>query len=208
MALLVDAVAEETSRSRWVIPDSLRIPVAAANEDAIRDYIGDIEAVLSGGSPKRAFLVTVPERQPIDPLYPISEHPNVAILHARRQVWVHIAFTRYRRAYQRAFPADDISHQVLSHAMNRRIAALKGFQYVRLTPVSPGGNSSSSFSEQWGVALHGTPRVQEIRKIRPPYIQYGDLADLMLMLDIKLGGGIMDAVNEGQRLVERRLVIP
>ncbi|PHR19441.1 MAG: hypothetical protein COA41_07105 [Sphingopyxis sp.] len=35
-------------------------------------------------------------------------------------------------------------------------------------------------------------------------IRYGDLADLMLMMDIKLGGGIMDVVNEGQKLVEPR----
>ena len=37
------------------------------------------------------------------------------------------------------------------------------------------------------------------------YIQYGDLCDLMLMLDLRLGGGVMDAVNEGQKLVERRI---
>jgi hypothetical protein len=35
-------------------------------------------------------------------------------------------------------------------------------------------------------------------------IRYGDLADLMLMMDIKLGGGIMDVINEGQKLVEPR----
>jgi hypothetical protein len=29
----------------------------------------------------------------------------------------------------------------------------------------------------------------------------------MLMLDMKLGGGVMDAVNEGQKLVERRTAI-
>ena len=39
------------------------------------------------------------------------------------------------------------------------------------------------------------------RRIRPPYIQYADLSDLMLMLDMKLGGGVMDAVNEGQKLL-------
>jgi hypothetical protein len=30
--------------------------------------------------------------------------------------------------------------------------------------------------------------------------KYGDVCDLMLMLDMKLGGGVMDAVNEGQRI--------
>lgn len=112
------------------------------------------------------------------------------MLHARRQVWVH---------NRRAFPDEVITGKVLSHAMNRRTAALKGFDYVRITPVSRGGNSSSSFSEHWGVALHGSPEQLATRRIRPPFIQYADLSDLMLMLDIKLGGGVMDAVNEGTK---------
>jgi len=86
--------------------------------------------------------------------------------------------------------------------MNRRTAALKGFDFVRITPTSRANNSSSSYSESWAVALHSSERQKAIRRIRPPYIQYGDLSDLMLMLDMKLGGGIMDAVNEGQKLLE------
>jgi hypothetical protein len=35
-------------------------------------------------------------------------------------------------------------------------------------------------------------------------IQYADLSDLMLMLDMKLGGGVMDAVNVAQRLIDPR----
>jgi hypothetical protein len=146
----------------------------------------------------------VPEEREIDPLLPISDHSNAGILHARQQVWVHIAFHRYRHAYRKAFPDEDIAGQVLSHAMNRRTAALKGFDYVRITPVSRAGNSSSGFSEKWAVELHGSPREIAVRRVRPPYIQYADLSDLMLMLDMKLGGGVMDAVNEGQRLLERR----
>jgi hypothetical protein len=33
------------------------------------------------------------------------------------------------------------------------------------------------------------------------FVQYADLTDLMLMLDLKLGGGFMDAVNDGQKLL-------
>jgi len=117
---------------------------------------------------------------------------------------VHVGFSRYRGAYRRAFSDEAIADKVLSHAMNRRTAAIKGFNYVRITPVSRGGNSSSGFSEQWGVTLHGSPGQVAARRTRPPFIQYGDLSDLMLMLDLRLGGGVMDAVNEGQRLVERR----
>lgn len=204
MPLLIDKAAREIALSRWTLPLCLHVPIAAVDEEAIRNYIGTIERVLSPGSPNRALLVTVPETAGIDPLLPISDHANAWIFHARRQVWVHIAYNRYRHAYRKAFPDEDIASRVLSHTMNRRTAALKGFDYVRITPVSRGGNSSSSFSEKWAVELHGSPRAVAKRRLRPPYIQYGDLCDLMLMLDMKLGGGVMDAVNEGQKLVERR----
>jgi hypothetical protein len=39
---------------------------------------------------------------------------------------------------------------------------------------------------------------------RGAFIEYADITDLMLMLDMKLGGGVMDAVNEGQKLVRPR----
>jgi hypothetical protein len=201
MEILIDQTAKEIVLRRAAIPDCLHVPVAAVDEAAIRYYVGTIEQVLSGGSPSRAFLVKVAAAPTIDPLLPICSHPNVELLHAERQVWVHIAFSRYREAYRKAFPDEIITGKVLSHCMNRRIAALKGFDYVRITPISRGGNSSSGFSEKWGVTLHGSPAQMAAQRIRPPFIQYADLADLMLMLDIKLGGGVMDAVNEGQKLV-------
>ena len=88
--------------------------------------------------------------------------------------------------------------------MNRRIGALKGFQYVRITPITRGSNSSSGFSENWGVALWSKPDELAAFKKRGVAIQYADLSDLMLMLDLKLGGGIMDAVNAGQELIVPR----
>lgn len=121
------------------------------------------------------------------------------------QVWVHVGYTRYRNAYKKAFPSEDIADKVLSHTMNRRVAVLKGFQYVRITPVSRGANSSSGFTENWGVALHGAPGRTPEEARRGASIQYADLSDLMLMMDLKLGGGVMSAVNEGQALVEPRL---
>lgn len=85
--------------------------------------------------------------------------------------------------------------------MNRRIATIKGFQYVRLTPTSRSANSSSAFSEKWGVSLWRKPTELASFKKRGMAIQYADLADLMLMLNMHLGGGIMDAVNASQKLI-------
>src|ERR1700712_1350456 len=111
--------------------------------------------------------------------------------------------TNYRPAYKRAFPDENIDGLILSHAMNRVTAVHKGFDFVRLTPVSGIANVSSAFSEQWAKALH-KPEEPVTRRAGPPFIQYADLSDLMLMLDMMLGGGVMDAVNEGQKLLERK----
>lgn len=201
MPFLIDNAAREVALRQWALPDCLHIPIAAVDEAAITAYIGEIEEVLAGGSPRKALLVRTKESPSIDTQLPIWEIPGSKILHERRQVWVHIGFTRYRRAYRKAFPDDAIDDKVLSHALNRRTAALMGFAYVRITPNSRGCNSSGAFSEQWSVTLHATPEQAAANRRRGAFIHYADLAALMVMMDMKLGGGVMDAVNEGQKLV-------
>jgi hypothetical protein len=206
MAQLIDGIAKDITLNRWALPECLHVPIAAVDEDAIRNYIGDVERIASGRGLQKALLVTVPECAPIDSLLPIGDHPNAGIFHARRQVWVHIGYGPYRRAYKRAFPEENTEGRILSHAMNRDTAAHKGFDFVRLTPVSRMANTSSAFSEQWAKALHRPKQPGAARRTGPPFIQYADLSELMLMLDMMLGGGFMDAVNEGQKLIERRTV--
>ena len=88
MAFLIDEIAKGIALTQWALPECLHVPIAALDEDAIRNYVGTVERVVSGPGLRRAFLVTVPEPANIDPLLPISDHPNVGILHAQRQVWV------------------------------------------------------------------------------------------------------------------------
>jgi hypothetical protein len=204
MALLIDKTAREIAFKRWALPECLHVPIAAVDEEAIRNYVGNVERVVSGRGLRRALLVTVPERAEIDPLLRISDHPNAAIFHARQQVWVHVAYKPYRPAYKRALPDENINGLILSHTMNRDTAAHKGFDFVRITPVSGVANVSSAFSEQWAKELHKPKEPVVTRRTGPPFIQYADLSDLMLMLDMMLGGGVMDAVNEGQKLLERK----
>lgn len=205
MTFKIDQIARDIALHRNVLPECLHVSVAALNEEAITTYIGDIVRILSKVTPNKAFLVRAKEPPPIDDRLPIWEMEEAAIFHRQMQVWVHVAYTRYKPAYQRAFPTEDIADKVLSHTMNRRIAVLKGFQYVRITPVSRGSNSSSGFTENWGVALQDVPGRTPEKARRGAFIQYADLCDLMLMMDLKLGGGVMSVVNEGQALVEPRL---
>lgn len=201
---MIDDVARDRALNRFGIPHCLHVPIAAVNEQAITDYVGDIVQVLSGRGARKAFLVQARPAVPIDTCYPIWDHPGSAIFHAPLQVWVHEQYRRYRPAYRRAFPDEDIQGLVLSHALNRRVAALKGFGFVRLTPTSRGANSSSAFSEQWGVALHSEDSQMKASRRLGAFIEYADLTGLMLMLDMNLGGGVMDAVNEGFKLIRPR----
>ena len=201
---MIDEIARDRALNRHGIPLCLHVPIAAVDEAAIATYVGEIRAVLSGGGVRRAFLVEAYRPEPRDPSLPIWDMPGSAVFHQPLQVWVDIDFTRYRRAWRRAFPDEPLGDAVLSHAMNRRTAALKGFGFVRITPTSRSANSSSAFCEGWGVALHGEPYQMEANRRRGVFVEYADLTDLMLMLDMKLGGGVMDTVNEGQKLVRPR----
>lgn len=198
---LIDPVAKDVARHSYGLPDCLHVPVAARNVTAIESHIGSIVRPLGRGSPANAYLIDAYPAPPIDEQYPILAKPESEIFHRSMQVWVDVRYTRYRAAYRKAFPGEDITGKVLSHALNRRVAAIKGFQYVRITPTSRGANSSSAFTEQWSLDHHSDPKRMVRPKSLAAEIQYADLTDLLLMMDIKLGGSVQDVANEGQALV-------
>lgn len=203
---MIDKTARDQAVTRYGLAECLHVPVAAADEATISTYVGEVLKVLSGGSVHQALLVLARSPPARDPRLPIWGIDGCDILHQQLQVWVDVTYTRYRRAYRAAFPNEMLDGRILSHAINRRTAALQGFQFVRLTPTSRTANSSSAFSEGWGVALHSVPEQIARTRQRGAFIKYADLTELMLMLDIRLGGGVMDAVNEGQKLVRPRPV--
>ena len=87
--------------------------------------------------------------------------------------------------------------------MNRRVARLKGFNYLRIVPISRCTNSShGGLSEGWGVAYHSTPQMREKNSASQAAVQYGDIADIAKMLNLQGGGSLMDGVNEAQKLVD------
>jgi hypothetical protein len=199
--MLVDPVAKELALRSYGLPECLHVPIAARDEEAIRSYVGEVVRVVATGRPAKALLVRAPPPSTIDRRLPIWGVDGSDIFHRELQVWVHHGYTRYRSAYRRAFPADDLGDRIISQALNRRVAALKGFAYVRVTATSRGANSSAAFSEGWAVTFHGAPEQIERNRRRVAFIQYADLTDLMVMLDVRLGGGVMELVNEGQKLV-------
>lgn len=198
---MIDEVARDLAITRYGLAECMHVPIGAVDEKAISTYVGEVQKVLSGGSARRALLVLARPAPESDPRFPIWDVNGCDILHQQLQVWVDVGYTRYRRAYCTAFPTEELGDRILSHAMNRRTATLQGFQFVRLTPTSRAANSSSAFSEGWGMTLHGTPEQMARNRKRGLFIKYADLSELMLMMDMRLGGGVMDAVNEGQKLI-------
>jgi hypothetical protein len=181
----------------------LYVPVSARDTTAIETYVGRIVESLSRGSLTKALLVEAHEPEEPDERLAIWQHPGAAVLHYPRQVWVHVDYRNYRRAYVRAFPDVDLSGFVLDHVMNRRVARLKGFAYLRIVPISREANSShGGLSEGWAVQYHTSPRMMEINRTSQAMVQYADLADLVKMLNMEGGGSFMENVNEAQKLVD------
>lgn len=181
----------------------LYIPVAARDTGAIETYVGKIVAHLSRRLPSDALLVEAHEPEEADLRLPIWSLPEAAVLHYPRQVWVHVDYGAYRRAFIRAFPDVNLAGLVIDHVMNRRVAQLKGFTYLRIVPISRAANSShGSLSEGWGVEYHSSQRMMEINRASQAVVQYADIADIVKMLNMEGGGSFMDIVNEAQKLVD------
>jgi hypothetical protein len=179
------------------------VPVAARDTNAIEIYVGRVVEFLGRRSPKQALLVESCEPDKPDQRLAIWGHPGAAMLHHPLQVWVHVDYSAYRRAYIRAFPETDLSGLVLDHIMNRRVARLKGFAYLRIVPISREANSShGGLSEGWAVEHHSSPRMMELNRASQAMVQYADRADVVKMLSMEGGGSFMDNINEAQKLVD------
>jgi hypothetical protein len=184
------------------LPSCLYIPIAARNLNAIETYVGKILSQLAPNSINQALLVEAHKPEEPDLRLPIWELPEAAILHFPLHVWVHVDFHAYRPAYMRAFPGVPLTDLVLDHILNRRVARLKGFEYLRIVPIAMGPNSShGALSENWSVQHHSSPEMKVKNGASQALVQYADLADITKMLNRKGGGSLMDEVNEAQKLV-------
>jgi hypothetical protein len=198
----IDEHAIRIPKDSGLLP-CLYVPIAARDTTAIERYVGRIAGQLAAISPDKALLVEAHEPEKPDPRLAIWDVPEASVLHFARQVWVHVDYRAYRRAYLRAFPDFDLTGLVLDHVMNRRVARLKGFAYLRIVPISRGANSShGSLSEGWAVEYHSSPEMREKNRLSQAAVQYADLSDIVKMLNMQGGGSFMDNVNKAQKLVD------
>lgn len=185
------------------LSECLYVPIAARSINAVNLYVGKIVAQLSPRANSRAVLVEADHPPSPDMNRPIWKLPQVSILHEKLQVWVHVDYSPYRAAYRRAFPEKDLDSIVLDHVLNRRVARLKEFPYLRIVPISRKSNSShGGLSEKWAVEHHSSARQREFNAASKAQVQYADAADLAKMMDIGGRGQLMDGVNELQELIK------
>ena len=180
----------------------LHTPIAARDEASIYSHIGSLIEVVVAGTPSRAILLKTAGPERMDPLLPIRQEPGASNLFRSPQLWVHVDFSDYRRAYAKAFPSEDIGALDIDHILNRHVAKVKDFFYVRLLAISKAANrSSGGLSEKWAIEFHSSERMRAKNLASPARIQYADLADIVKILDRKTGVSLQDPVNEAQALV-------
>jgi hypothetical protein len=202
MCRTIDEHAVRIPRESGLLP-CLYVPIAARDQHAIEKYVGTIIMPMASSGSHQALLVEAHDPGTLDGRLAIWDVPEAAVLHSRRQVWVHVDYTAYRQAYRRAFPEANLQGLVLDHVMNRRLARLKGFAYLRIVPIARGANSShGSLSEGWSVAYHSSPEMREKNRTSQAAVQYADIADIAKMLNRPGGGSLLDEVNEAQKLVD------
>jgi hypothetical protein len=181
----------------------LHIPIVARDREAIERYVGTIVHEINGREVALAFVVTIYQTPTIDHRLPVWNLAEAEQLHTKEQVWVHVECRHYRQVFRKALPQVDLTERDVDHVMNREIARLKGFPYIRLVPITAAANrSSGALVEKWGIAYHRSARMREVNRHSRAQVQYADIADIVKMLNISTGGGVMGAVNEAQALFE------
>jgi hypothetical protein len=118
----IDEYAILIPKNSGLLP-CLYVPIAARDTAAIEKYVGRIAGQLPSSALDKALLVEAYEPEKPDPRLAIWDLPEAAVLHFPRQVWVHVDYRAYRRAYQGAFPSVNLTGLVLDHVLNRASGA-------------------------------------------------------------------------------------
>lgn len=197
----IDELAKEKAIKLGMPPD-VHIPIGAKNIESVIRYIGPVKGIESVNE-ENAFIVTPDFTPELNKKLPLWELRESSVLHCKKQVWVHVDYKYYRLAYKLACPEENITGYVIDHILNRRVARLKGFHYLRIIPVSRGVNTNSgAVTEKYGYNYHSSDRMKNINHLVQPFIEYADIADLVKMLNQKTGGKFQDNIRGAIFLLE------
>lgn len=197
--IIANDLGVDRAINRAGMPANFLIPVAATDIDAIKKHVGHQCIPVPRTRHGNAYLVKSQCGPKVSDLA-IWQHERAEIISQDNQLWVDVAYSGYRKAYQAAFPNENIKNTVIHHVLNRRYASLHKFRYTRLVAISRSANSSSAFSENWGVSLTREGRLKE--RLEGEAIRYADISHIMPMLDMSVGGGVMENVCQALSLLK------
>jgi hypothetical protein len=199
------------------LPESLLVPIAARDVASIQGYVGCIHECIHGRSGRVNALSVIPYVKPEDlaPSAPLWSHPDAErfkrSLHPVKQIWVHVDYDGYRKAYERLDMSKIPPDHVLDHIQNREAVRLRGYShpYIRLCPVHWGVNTSAGhdtggegMEKEYLRSLDQQPEsVQVAVEVAMQCdIIYADPMDLTKMLNIAPGTFVLDGVRDMLRL--------
>jgi hypothetical protein len=201
----------DASAPKHGLPESLRVPIAAADETAIATFVGAIVQRKLGRDGVPVALLVRPHMRPstLEPNVPLWQGQPARVkvafgrLHPPLQVWVDVDYASYRDAYF-SFGQTAPAGYFLDHVQNRAAIRLRGYSHpwLRLCPVSRAVNTSGGAGAGGEGMEKDYLRSKAGRHVRSASnrIIYADPMDLTKMLDVAPGTQPLDGVRETQAL--------
>ncbi len=207
----------DTTSQLFGLPTSLRVPIAARSIETLEKYVGTIVASTRPWQGRVNAVCVKPfdfpvEKQPDVPLWQNESSEEFELrLHPPTQVWVHVDYSGYRRAYLKFDMPPIAKGYFLDHVQNREAVRLRGYShpYLRLCPVSRRVNTSGG-SDYGGEGmekqfLKDLPKLskaaqESARKALQCKVVYADPMDLTKMCDIAPGTFVLPGVGESMKL--------
>lgn len=203
----------DSEAPRFGLADSLLVPIAACDLESIETFVGEVERIKRGRGGRIQALAIRPHsrRAQASESLPIWSHPARAEFERRlfpaRQIWVHVDYGAYRKAYLELDGQEIPAGYFLDHVQNREAMHLRGnsHPFLRLCPVSRAVNTSGGHDAggegMEKAFLRERAGDETFRRQLSSYrIIYADPMDLCKMLDRPPGTGNLDGVRVTQAL--------
>ena len=208
----------DPSSQTFGLPPSVLIPIAARSATTIKKYVGHVVDAKQGRDGLTTAVLIEPFSTPDISTTDIrlwkEDHSGEYFdrLHPDQQVWVHVDYGAYRKAYVSFGMPDIPDGYFLDHIQNREAIRLRGYShpYLRLCPVSHTVNTSGGH-QSGGEGMEkaylqqlpnpSAARQEAFERANACEIIYADPMDLCKMLNMPPGTGTLPGVADLHRLI-------
>lgn len=207
MTFKIDKQADKSG-----LPESMLVPIAARSVEDAALYVGTIEQQIVGRSGRVNAMAIRPHNWPVkkESNTPLWTHENASeyeqCLHPGQQIWVHVDYRNYRKAYLELSETPIPDGFFLDHIQNREAIRLREYShpYLRLCPVSRQVNTSGGtntggegMEKEFLRSLKDKPKAERdafLKKLDHGVV-YADPMDLTKMVGVLPGTQVLDGVR-------------